>query len=93
METQPTLPDDPSRTEHCTFLPTDLLSLPGRAGDIGLRDPFAMPYQTIESVLPLSRGRLMVVNDTNFGSHGRNPSLPDYSDVVLLHVPALDAAG
>lgn len=30
VDTQPTLPDDPSRTEHCTFLPTDLLSLPAR---------------------------------------------------------------
>jgi hypothetical protein len=63
------------------------ISLPARPGDIGLGDPFSMPYQTIESVLPLSRGRLAVVNDTNFGSHGRNPDLPDYSDFIVITTP------
>jgi hypothetical protein len=65
------------------------ISLPGREGDIGLGNPFAMPYQTIESVLPLGGGRLAIVNDTNFGSRGRNPQLPDYSDFILVDVPAL----
>jgi hypothetical protein len=66
-----------------------LISLPGRPGDIGLGDPFAMPYVTIEAVLPLGRGRLAIVNDTNFGSRGRNPDLPDYSDFVSVDVPGL----
>jgi hypothetical protein len=61
----------------------------GRPGDLGLGDPFAMPYVTIESVLPLPNGRLAIVNDTNFGSRGRNPALPDYSDFILVDVPAL----
>ena len=63
------------------------ISLPGRAGDIGLGDPFSMPYQTIESVLPLDDGRLAIVNDTNFGSTGRNPALPDYSDFIVVATP------
>jgi hypothetical protein len=67
----------------------DLISLPARPGDIGLGDPFAMPYQTIEAVLPLRGKRLAIVNDTNFGSMGRNPSLPDYSDFITVRVPAL----
>ncbi|MDQ3768061.1 MAG: esterase-like activity of phytase family protein, partial [Actinomycetota bacterium] len=50
-----------------------LISQPGRPGDIGLGDPFAMPYVTIEAVLPLRGQRLAIVNDTNFGSTGRNP--------------------
>jgi hypothetical protein len=66
-----------------------LISLPGRAGDIGLGNPFAMPYVTIEAVLPLSGRRLAIVNDTNFGSTGRNPALPDYSDFIALRVPGL----
>jgi glycerophosphoryl diester phosphodiesterase len=65
------------------------ISLPGRQGDIGLGDPFSMPYITIESVLPLPGERLAIVNDTNFGSTGRNPSLPDYSDLIIVQVPAL----
>ena len=63
------------------------ISLPGRPGDIGLGDPFSMPYQTIEAVLPLGRDRLAIVNDTNFGSRGRNPDLPDYSDFIVISVP------
>jgi hypothetical protein len=72
----------------------DQISLPGRPGDIGLGDPFAMPYVTIESVLPVGGERLAIVNDTNFGSTGRNPQLPDPSDFVIVRVPGLrgDAA-
>ena len=40
-----------------------LLSLPGRFGDVGLGDPFAMPFQTIEAVLPLRGDRLAIVNE------------------------------
>ena len=68
-----------------------LISLPGRPGDLGLGNPFAMPYVTIESVLPLRGRRLAIVNDTNFGSRGRNPELPDYSDFIVVRVPALRA--
>jgi hypothetical protein len=66
-----------------------LISLPARTGDIGLGDPFAMPYVTIEAVLPLHGSRLAIVNDTNFGSTGRNPALPDYSDFIVVRVPGL----
>ena len=52
-----------------------------------------MPYVTTESVLPLPGARLALVNDTNFGSRGRNPDLPDYSDSIVVHVPALGDAG
>jgi glycerophosphoryl diester phosphodiesterase len=69
------------------------ISLPGRPGDIGLGDPFSMPYVTIESVLPLDSRRLAFVNDTNFGSTGRNPDLPDYSDFIVVRVPAKPRGG
>ena len=62
---------------------------PVREGDFGLGDPFKMPYVTIEAVLPVGKGELAIVNDTNFGSTGRNPSLPDYSDFIRVKVPAL----
>ena len=61
----------------------------GRPGDIGIGDPFAMPYVTIEAVLPTGGDRLAIVNDTNFGSRGRNPSLPDDSDFIEVAVPGL----
>jgi len=33
--------------------------------------------------------RLAIVNDTNFGSTGRNPGLPDYSDFIVVKVPGV----
>jgi hypothetical protein len=65
----------------------DGLSLLGaRPGDFGLGNPFKFPYQTVEAVLPLSRDELAFVNDTNFGSTGRNANLPDYSDFIIVKV-------
>ena len=57
---------------------------PVRKGDFGLGNPFKFPYQTVEAILPVDRDEFAVVNDTNFGSTGRNPSLPDYSDFILV---------
>ena len=34
--------------------------------------------------MPVDRDEFTVVNDTNFGSTGRNPSLPDYSDFIVV---------
>ena len=48
-----------------------------------------MPYQTIEAVLPVGHHELAIVNDTNFGSMGRNATLPDYSDFIRVKVPGL----
>jgi len=63
------------------------ISLPERAGDIGLGDPFQMPFVTIESVLPLDRTRLLVINDNNFPfSTGRNPTLPDDSEFIIIRL-------
>jgi hypothetical protein len=67
----------------------DGISLPGRPGDFGLGDPFAFPYQTVDSVLPLGGNDLAIVNDTNFGSTGRHPNRPDDSDFIVVKVPGL----
>lgn len=68
----------------------DLLSLPARPGDIGLGDPFAFPFVTIESVLPLPNNRLLVINDNNFPfSTGRNPTQPDDTEFIIVRVGSL----
>ncbi|HWH94331.1 MAG TPA: esterase-like activity of phytase family protein [Baekduia sp.] len=69
--------------------PSDISSDGARPGDVGLGDPFSFPYQTVEAILPVGGNRVAVVNDTNFGSTGRNPSLPDYSDFIAVRVPTL----
>jgi len=70
----------------------DGISLPAREGDIGLGDPFAFPFQTVESLLPIGRGRLLVLNDNNYPfSAGRNPGRPDDTEAIVVEVPALRA--
>ncbi len=69
------------------------ISEPANPGDVGVGDPFAMPYQTIEAVLPTRGDRLALVNDTNFGSRGRNPGTDDPSDFIEVRVPGLRDAG
>ncbi len=56
----------------------DRISEPGSEGAIGLGDPFSFPFQTIEGILPLEGGRLLLLNDNNYPlSAGRNPEQPD----------------
>ena len=63
----------------------DLLSEPAREGDVGLGDPFAFPFQTIESILPLEGGRLLLLNDNNYPlSAGRNPDRPDDTEAIIV---------
>jgi glycerophosphoryl diester phosphodiesterase len=69
--------------------PEKISLLGARPGDFGLGNPFKFPYQTVEAVLPLSKDELLFVNDTNFGSTGRNTNLPDYSDFIVVNVPDL----
>lgn len=66
------------------------ISLPARPGDIRLGDPFAFPFVTIESVLPLDGNRLLVINDNNFPfSTGRNPTRPDDTEFIIVRTDAL----
>jgi hypothetical protein len=68
----------------------NLISLPGHPGDIGLGSTFTFPYVTIEDVLPLGDGNLLVINDNNYPfSNGRNPAKPDYDDFIVVHSDAI----
>jgi hypothetical protein len=66
------------------------ISLPAVAGDIGLGEDFAFPFQTIEDVLPLRGGRLLVLDDNNFPfSNGRHPGQADPNEAIVIRVPGL----
>jgi hypothetical protein len=67
-----------------------LISFPARTGDVGLGNPFAMPFSAIEAIWPISPTRLILVNDNNFPfSAGRNPALPEDSEFVTVQTPPL----
>jgi glycerophosphoryl diester phosphodiesterase len=77
-------------------LAQDLMKIPdpsglsigtGLPGDVGLGDPFAFPYVTIESVLVMSPDTIAVINDNNYPfSIGRHvgTQLPDDSDFIFV---------
>lgn len=83
------------------YLPTtplvDLLALsnpapqvggPATPGAVGLGDPFAFPFQTIESLLVADRRTLVVANDNNFPfSSGRRPGAPDDNEIIQIRLP------
>ena len=67
-----------------------LISEPAHEGEVGVGDPFAFPFWTIESVLPLGDGRLLLLNDNNYPlSTGRNPNQPDDTEAIIVHAAAL----
>jgi glycerophosphoryl diester phosphodiesterase len=63
----------------------DTISLPADPGDIGLGDPFAFPFVTIEDVVIIDPSTIGVLNDNNYPfSTGRNASEPDDNEFVLI---------
>lgn len=65
------------------------LSLPGLPGDIGLGNPFAFPFVTIEDVWVLSPYEIAVLNDNNFPfSVGRHvgSDRPDDNEFIVLRL-------
>ncbi|MGA9524419.1 MAG: glycerophosphodiester phosphodiesterase family protein, partial [Myxococcaceae bacterium] len=60
------------------------------SGSVGLGDPFAFPFVTIESIAVLSPTRLAVINDNNYPfSVGRFVAAgePDESELILIELP------
>ncbi|MDO8211871.1 esterase-like activity of phytase family protein [Conexibacter sp. CPCC 206217] len=67
------------------------VSLPAPAGGFGFGDPFAFPFVSVETVLPLGGDRLLLANDNNFpGDAGRVPGKPDDVEAIVIRVPGLD---
>jgi hypothetical protein len=66
----------------------DLLSIadPNNIGGQG-NGLFAFPFQTIESVIPLSATRLGVLDDNNYPfSNGRIPGTPDNNEFIIIRL-------
>jgi glycerophosphoryl diester phosphodiesterase len=63
--------------------------LPAAPGDVGLGDPFAFPFQTIEDLVILDGRRVVVLNDNNFpfsvGRHAGSGA-PDDDELIVLRL-------
>jgi glycerophosphoryl diester phosphodiesterase len=61
----------------------------GAPGDVGLGEPFAFPFETIESVIVLGPDRIGVLNDNNFpDSVGRHVGArrPDDNEFIVVQL-------
>jgi glycerophosphoryl diester phosphodiesterase len=59
-------------------------------GAYGVSDPFAFPMVSVEVVVQLRDGRILVGNDNNYpGDDSRVPGTPDDTEMILLDLPRL----
>src|SRR5215207_2831019 len=68
----------------------NLISLPPiHAGDVRLGDPFGVACESIEAIHVIDGERLLLGCDNNFPNTGRNPSLADDTEFIVVKVPGL----
>jgi hypothetical protein len=66
------------------------VSTPARPGEFGVGPVFSFPMQSVETVLPLAGGRVLVANDNNFpGNDARIAGRPDDTELIELTIPGL----
>ena len=67
----------------------DGVAAPAEPGDRGLGDPFSFLLRSVESILPLDRGRLLVANDNNFPfDAGRHDGRADGNEWIVVRRPS-----
>jgi glycerophosphoryl diester phosphodiesterase len=73
-------------------LVVNLLDLdnPSRLGDgngWGTGDPFSFGFVSVETIVPLGNGRLMIANDNNYpGNAARIPGTPDDTEMIIVNL-------
>ncbi|GAA3386521.1 esterase-like activity of phytase family protein [Cryptosporangium minutisporangium] len=66
------------------------ISTPARTGEFGVGPTFAFPFQSVETILPLTGERVFVTNDNNFpGNDGRITGKADDVELIQIVVPGL----
>ncbi|WP_332663110.1 esterase-like activity of phytase family protein [Aeromicrobium sp.] len=54
-------------------------------GGWGTGEQFAFGFQSVETLVPLSRGRLLIANDNNYpGNAARFPGTPDDTEMIII---------
>jgi glycerophosphoryl diester phosphodiesterase len=81
-------------TSLAKSLVVDLLALdnPGGIGEDdgwGTGDPFSFGFVSVETIVPLGNGKLLVANDNNYpGNAARNPGTPDDTEMIIVNLNA-----
>jgi hypothetical protein len=65
----------------------DLVSLPAiHAGDVGLGNPFRVTCESVEAIHPINGSQLLIGCDNNLPNTGRNPTIADDNEVIVVKV-------
>ena len=68
----------------------DLVSTPPiHPGDVQLGNPFGVACESIEAIHVIDGERLLLGCDNNFPNTGRNPTLADDNELIVVRVPGL----
>lgn len=68
----------------------NLVSLPEiHAGDVGLGDPFCVTCESVEAIHPIAASKLLIGCDNNLPNTGRNPTIADDTELIVVKVPDL----
>ncbi|GAA4288794.1 esterase-like activity of phytase family protein [Georgenia daeguensis] len=71
-----------------------LIGTESSAGAYGVGEEFAFPMQSVEVVLQLADGRLLVGNDNNYpGNDARYPGTPDDTEMIVLDLEPTNRGG
>ena len=68
----------------------DLVSLPEiHPSDVGLGNPFRVTCESVEAVHPITGTRLLIGCDNNLPNTGRNPTIADDTELIVVNAPDL----
>jgi hypothetical protein len=72
----------------------DLVSLPEiHSGDVGLGNPFRVTCESVEVIHPINGTELLIGCDNNLPNTGRNPTIADDTELIVVKVPDVREQG
>lgn len=84
------LAEPSTKTPLAKSLVVDLLKIAdprgiSEGGGWGTGGQFSFGFQSVETLVPLSRGRLLIANDNNYpGNSARQPGTPDDTEMIII---------
>ncbi len=71
----------------------DEIGVRAAPGAYGVGELFSFPFQSVETVVPLGRNKLLIANDNNYpGNDARYPGTPDDTEMIIIDVRKVRAA-
>lgn len=79
----------PTRTAGWRRRSTNAARSSRRIRHVGLGDPFRVTCESVEAVHPITESKLLTGCDDNLANTGRNPTIADDTELIVVKVPDL----